>query len=60
MSNQQLKTHQSCVNSSRRIQGREYELHDHVSYMSVNEAADWLRFHGFSPLMTGDFMTPLT
>jgi hypothetical protein len=47
------------VNSSRRIQGREYELQDHVSYMSVNEAADWLRFHGFSPLMTGDFMMPL-
>eukprot|EP01033_Poteriospumella_lacustris_P008928 gene8927-6410_t len=55
VSNQQLKTHQS----SRRIQGREYELQDHVSYMSVNEAADWLRFHGFSPLMTGDFMMPL-
>lgn len=43
----------------RRLQGRPFELEDHASMISMNEAANWIRFHGFSPLMTGDFLPPL-
>lgn len=59
VSNQQLKAYQSCVDNMRRLQGRPFELEDHASMISINEAASWIRFHGFSPLMTGDFLPPL-
>lgn len=59
-SNQQLKSYKSCVDSLRRVHGQPYELEDHASYISVNEAANWLRFHGFSPLMNGEYLVPLS
>jgi hypothetical protein len=50
-----LKSRTSML-SHRRIHGSAVMLEDSASFISMNEAANWLRFNPFSPLLTGHFL----
>lgn len=55
VANQQLKARTSKL-SHRRIHGAVVAMENDTAFISVNEAANWLRFNPYSPMLTGEFL----
>lgn len=55
VANQQLKSRTSKL-SHRIIHGAAVALENETAFISVNEAANWLRFNPYSPMLTGEFL----